>query len=82
MFWACLARHQHSEAGPANATMVSLLDELNLLPAKERERSLTHGVGIAVLIASRGTWADGRLQLGKGTRMVWPDMSCLTLIRQ
>lgn len=55
VFWAWLARHQSSEAGPANATMASLVDELNLLPAEERETALTQGVGIAVLIASRGT---------------------------
>ena len=54
VFWAWLAR-QHSGSAPVNATMASLVDELNLLPPEEREVTLTQGVGIAVLIASRGT---------------------------
>lgn len=54
VFWAWLAR-QHSGSAPVNATMASLVDELNLLPPEEREVALTQGVGIAVLIASRGT---------------------------
>lgn len=52
VFWAWLSRN-HSAPDQAHPTMASLMDELNLLPAEEREQVLTYSVGMWLLIASR-----------------------------
>lgn len=52
VFWAWLNRHGAAH-GRSHRTIASLLGELDVLPAMDREDALTRGLGVAEMLAMR-----------------------------